>query len=298
MLLNTLPTFHNTNFQGARDCRDLHCPTGQRRIKDSKCTYLATMWNDFIVHLNIEIQIPDLGVNQIQETLDLARRMSTETHSKPYWLDWDIIHLFVCHRENPRGTLIMVTLQRHVQTWPPKDFLKYVKQFLSRTIDERIALNRYKLKQSFHTHIYNQKWSLNTSICSNPESSKFMFDAPRAAPEGSEIIDASTCIYCQPISVNKTQMSSFFITELYYCNQVVFNETEFYYIGKSVYIHAINKVFHDLDYQIVVRDSQTFVHVCANKASYVPVRNPGIRVQVTVRYYNVLYSIVVLCLLH
>jgi len=55
-----------------------------------------------------------------------------------------------------------------------------------------------------------------------------------------------------------------------------------------VYVHAINKVFHELEYQIVKRDARSFVHVCADKASYVPVRNQGISVQETVQSFILL----------
>lgn len=242
--------------------------------------------------LNLEIKMPQLKVDQLQETVAFGQRMSAKTHSVPYWSDWTVKKLFACHREDPRDTLITVTLERHVQTSSPNELLNNIKRILSRRVNAIVAHNEYKLKQQFHNHIYD---SLNLkSRCANPASAKFEWYAPKVPREGSEIINVSDCTYCMSIPVNETQNSSFFITELYYCDHVVFNETEFDYIGKSVYVKAIGKVFHEFDYQVVNRDSQSFVHVCADKASYVPVGNPSIRVQVIVRKYILLVIIVII----
>jgi len=269
-------------FQGARECRTLYCPTGQRRIK-GECSHLVTKWNNFRVLLNLEITIPDLGINQLQETVELAQRMSNKTHSVRYWLDWSVISWLACHKENPRKTLITVTLERVVLSSSPKEFLKYIKQMLALPIDEMIVNKQYRLQQRLHKHIYNNETvNVNTSLCTNPASPTFNFYAPKLLKNSSEIIDESACMYCQTFPVNGSRVSSFFITELYYCDQVVFNDTEFERIGKAVYVHSINKVFYDLDYQIVTRDSRSFVHVCADKALYVPVKSPGVSVQVTV----------------
>ena len=281
-------------FQGARDCRTLHCPTGQRRIKGGKCTHLVTKWSNFRAVLNLEIKIPDLGLNQLEKTLALARRMSTKTHAKPYWLDWTVKGRFACYKENHRETFVNVVVERHMKTWSPNAFLTYIKQMLTRPIHTMIANTEYKLSQYLHTHVYDHKWDANVSMCANPASETFEFYAPKVPKTAnSEVIDTSSCIYCQSIPDNVTQDSTFFITDLYYCDQVVFNETEFEYIGKSVYIHPINKVFHDLDYMVVARDSQSFVNVCADKASYVPVGNLGLRMQLNVLHYLVLVPTVI-----
>jgi len=229
--------------------------------------------------------VPDLGVNQIQETVELARRMSTKTYSAPYWLNWSVVGLFACHKENQRYTFISVILERRVLSWSPKEFLQDIKRRLTLTLHETIGNIEFKLQQRFNKHFYSEMIESNKTLCANPASTNFDFYAPKVLKTDSKVIDESACIYCQLIPVNEFQASSFFITELYYCDQVVFNETEFERMGTSVYVHAVNKVFHEFEYQIVTRESSSFVHVCANKASYVPAKNQGISVQVTVQSF-------------
>ena len=239
--------------------------------------------------VNLEITIPDLGVNQLHETVELARRMSTKAHTAPYWLDWSVVTMFACNKENRRDTLISVILERRMLSLSPKELLKYIKRMVTLPFHEMIAYNKHKLHQRFNKHFYNeQNDNSNSTLCANPASTAFDSYAPKVLKTDSKIIDESACIYCQPIPVNESKVSSFFITELYYCDQVVFNETEFERMGHSVYVHAINKVFHELEYQIVKRDARSFVHVCADKAAYVPVRNQGISVQETVQSFIVL----------
>jgi len=175
--------------------------------------------------LNLEIKIPDLGLNQLEKTLALARRMSTKTHAKPYWLDWTVKGLFACHKENHCETFVNVVLERHMKTWSPNAFLTYIKQMLTRPIDAMIANTEYKLAHYLHTHVYDHKRDANVAMCANPASETFEFYAPKVPKTtNSEMIDSSSCIYCQSIPVNVTQDSTFFITDLYFCDQIVFNE--------------------------------------------------------------------------
>ena len=211
--------------------------------------------------------------------------MSTNTYSAPYWLNWSVVGLFACHKENQRYTFISVILERRVLSWSPIEFLQDIKRRLTLPLHETIGNIGFKLQQRFNKHFYSEMIESNNILCANPASTNFDFYAPKVLKTDAKVIDKSACIYCQLIPVNEFQASSFFITELYYCDQVVFNETEFERNGNSVYVHAVNKVFHEFEYQIVTRESSSFVHVCANKASYVPVKNQGISVQVTVQSF-------------
>ena len=44
-------------------------------------------------------------------------------------------------------------------------------------------------------------------------------------------------------------------------------------------------MFHDLEYAVVVRDSHSFVHVCADKASFIPLGSLGQRVEARVQFF-------------
>jgi len=192
--------------------------------------------------------------------------------------------VFACHREDISKAFVAVTLERLIKTTLPEELINDIKHKIRQPLKLVINETPIALRQSFHPYIYDRINDVNQTLCRNPANERFKYFAPKVPRSGSSIVDVSTCTYCQPFAVNKDQLSSFFINDLFFCDQVVFNETEFEYVGTSIYVQAINKVFHDMDYQVVFRDSRTFVHVCGDKASYVPLENLGKRVKMSVRY--------------
>jgi len=111
------------------------------------------------------------------------------------------------------------------------------------------------------------------------------------------LVNASACTYCQQV-FGDGDRAYLIITELYYCNQVVFNESEFTFVGDSIYVPGVMRVFHDLEYDVVVQDSRLFVHVCADKASYVTLGNVaaesvGVRLQLFILIVVIVFLVVV-----
>jgi len=272
--------------QGDQDCRLLHCPTAQRLV-NGQCTHIVNNWNKFRLLLNIEIAFPDFDdkPGQLEKTIALATWLSRQPTSVTPWRGWTIIHLHACHTEHIARTFVTVTVERKAQKVEPKTLLKSIKHLLNKDVHVNISDTTVRyLAQKFHHSLYDDNLEdVSVSLCDNPYDNRFTWVAPFLPKDSAEKVDTSECSYCHRVPVN-LQTSSFFITNLFYCDQVVFNESEFENIGSAVHVHAINKTFLDLEYELVQRDSRAFVHVCADMASYFP-PSPGARVEIAVRHY-------------
>ena len=266
-------------FQGSKDCRTLHCPTSQRRVR-GRCVPIVDNWNNFYVLLVLSISIPDLETEQLSATIILARRLS---HLNSFWPGWTISRISACHRESLSETFVSVNLFKRVdEQLSSIKFLKTISEHIHRPIKVSINNQKYILKQSQHKHLYNRMLENNNDGydgCKNRADDTFNFFAPKIPGAKLGLVNASSCTYCQDV-FGGSDKDYLTVTELYYCDQVVFNESEYEFVGDSIFVPGVRKVFHDLEYDVVVKDSRSFVHVCADKASYVPTGNRAQRVKV------------------
>jgi len=236
--------------------------------------------------------MPALQDAQLDETLALAQWLAGQ---KSHWPAWTIKNIFACHRENVHDTFISVTLEKRIQKTSPTQLLKDIKDMISRPLKILINDKEYGLKQFFHPHLYDQYKDINNPMCVHPVDNQFKYYAPKVPREMSGLVDVSTCTYCRKLPVMDKQISSFFIRQLFYCEQVAFNESEFNQVGHSIHVPGIKKVFHDLDYQIVNRDTHSFVHVCADQASYVSQINKATRVELSVYLFVLVVTLKLFC---
>jgi len=231
----------------------------------------------------LEIPLPDLETEQLNATINLAQSLSRHNS---FWPGWTVLQMFACHGESLSGTFISVTLFTRVMQSSLINFLKTVFQLIDQPLKVLINNKEHVLKQSFLKHLYNRikQYDISFEGCKNNMVDTFNFFAPKIPVASLGLVNASSCTYCQQV-FGEGDRSVLKITELYYCNQIVFNESEFTFVGDSIYVPGVRKVFHDLEYDVVVRDSQSFVHVCADKASYIPLRSLSQRVEARVQLF-------------
>ena len=254
-------------------------------------------WNNFHVLLVLVIPLPDLETEQLNATIHLAKSLS---HQKSIWPGWTISRMSACMRENLSGTFLSVNLLKNVDQSSPNKFLETISQLINRPLKVSINNKKHILKQSHHKHLYTrvQKYD-NTGFdgCRNNIDNTFNFFAPKMPVASLGLVNASACTYCQQM-FGDGDRAYLIITELYYCNQVIFNESEFTFVGDSIYVPGVRRVFHDLEYDVVVQDSRLFVHVCADKASYVTLGNEaaesvGVRLQLFILIVVIVFLVVV-----
>ena len=228
-------------FQGSKDCRTLHCPTAQRPVK-RRCVPIVDNWNNFYVFLMLAISIPDLETEQLNATIRLAQSL---TRQNSFWPGWTVSRMFACHKESLSGTFISVTMYTRVTQSSPNKFLETISQLINRPLKVTINNKEHILKQSHHKHLYTRVQMYDNTgfdFCRNNIDDTFNFFAPKMPVASLGLVNASSCTYCQQV-FEQGDWSYLIITELYYCNQVVFNESEFTFVGDSIYVPGIRRCF-------------------------------------------------------